>query len=300
MSKVKITIPATTANLGPGFDCLGLALGLYNRVEFREAETGLSVLVEGEGADKIPADESNLVIQAAEYLFRHIGRRPAGLKVVQENKIPVGSGLGSSASAVIAGLLGANGLMGDPLSRSEILALAVEIEGHPDNVAPALFGGLVLTILDGGRLFSEHIPMPDMRVVIVLPDFALPTAEARAVLPKSVPMADAVFNIGRSALLVRALTEGDFGRLAVAMKDRIHQPYRLPLIPGLVEAFSAVREAGASAAALSGAGPSLIAFASDGHETIARAAEGAFSKVGLESRHWILEVDRAGTQIDFL
>jgi homoserine kinase len=300
LPKVKITIPATTANLGPGFDCLGLALGLYNRVEFSETETGLSINVQGEGAEKIPADSSNLVIRAAEHLFNYIGRRPSGLKVVQENSIPVGSGLGSSASAVLAGLLGANGLMGERLSRSEILALAVEIEGHPDNVAPALFGGLVLTIGETESLFSEHIPIPDMQVVIVLPDFMLATSEARAALPNSIPMADAIFNIGRSTLLVRALADGDFGRLAMAMEDRLHQPYRLPLIPGMVEAFSAVREAGGSAVALSGAGPSLIAFAPTGHEAIAQAAKESFSKAGLKSRHWVLPIDRTGSQTTYI
>jgi homoserine kinase len=197
----------------------------------------------------------------------------------------------------LAGLLGANALMGEPLSRSEILSLAVEIEGHPDNVAPALFGGLVLTVEENGRFLIEQIPIPDMQVVIVLPDYDLPTAEARAALPKDVPMADAVFNIGRMGLLVRAFSAGDFEKLASAMVDRLHQPYRLPLIAGMVEAFSAVREAGAAAVALSGAGPSLIAFGLTNHEAIGQAAKEAFAEAGLSSRVWILPVDRAGSQV---
>ena len=135
-----VTVPATSANLGPGFDCIGLSLGLYNQVEFTKIQNGITVSVEGEGAGRIPLNASNLVLRSAEKLFRKIGRHPGGLKVVQKNTIPAGSGLGSSASAVLAGLMGANTLMGSPLSRSEILALAVEIEGHPDNVAPALYG----------------------------------------------------------------------------------------------------------------------------------------------------------------
>jgi homoserine kinase len=295
LKQIHVIVPATSANLGPGFDCIGLALGLYNRVEFREIEAGVEIEVSGEGAGEIPVDSTNLVLRSAEHLFRYIGRHPGGLEILQENGIPVGSGLGSSASAVLAGLLGANALLGQPLSRSEILRLAVEIEGHPDNVAPALYGGLVLTIEEDGRYFIEPIPIPDMKVLVVLPDFDLPTAEARAALPKAVPMADAVFNIGRMGLLVRALAEGDYERLALAMVDRLHQPYREPLIPGMAEAFSAVREAGASAVALSGAGPSLIAFALDGHEAIVEAAKEVFAKVGVRSRSWILGVDRGGS-----
>jgi homoserine kinase len=273
-----------------------LALDLQNRVEFIGTDDGLTVIVKGEGAEKIPTDDSNLVVRSAVRLFDHIGRHPTGLKVVQENNIPVGSGLGSSASAVLAGLLGANALMGRPLSQAEILTLAVEIEGHPDNVAPALYGGLILSLAEEGQLLIEPIPIPDMQVVIVLPDFNLPTAEARAALPSHVPLADAVFNAGRMGLLVRALADGDYGRLARAMLDRLHQPYRLPLIPGMVEAFSAVRQAGAAAVALSGAGPSLIAFAPTNHQTIAQAAQEAFSQANLSSRSWILPIDRIGSQ----
>jgi homoserine kinase len=190
--------------------------------------------------------------------------------------------------------------MDNSLSLSEILTLAVEIEGHPDNVAPALFGGLILSIEENGRFLTESIPIPDMQVVIVLPNFDLPTAKARAALPQKVPMADAIFNIGRIALLVRALADGDYDRLASAMLDRLHQPYRLPLIPGMTEAFSAVMEAGAAAVALSGAGPSLIAFAPTNHDAIAHAAQETFSKAGLPSRHWILPIDRTGSQITLL
>jgi homoserine kinase len=262
-----------------------------------ETDAGVSVSVTGEGAEKIPADDSNLVVQAADILFQHLGRRPAGLEVIQENVIPVGSGLGSSASAVLAGLLGANALMGQPLDKSEILELAVEIEGHPDNVTPALYGGLVLAIEENGRYLIEPIPIPPMEVVIVLPDFHLPTAEARAALPKQVPLADAVFNAGRVGLLVRTLAAGDYNRLAAAMTDRLHQPYRLPLIPGMSEAFTAAKEAGAAAVALSGAGPSLVAFANAGHETIAQAAQTAFANAGLFSRSWILPIDEQGSQV---
>lgn len=296
--KVTVTVPATTANLGPGFDCLGLALALYNRVELCPAESGLSVSIEGEGTGVIPTDESNMMVQAAHRLFAHVGRPVPGLHFRQVNRIPVSSGLGSSAAAVLSGMLAANCLLPSPLSRAEVLSLATEIEGHPDNTAPALRGGLVLANQDGERLVVENLPIGDLHVIAVLPAFALSTIEARAVLPRDVPFADAIFNAGRVALLVQALAEGDYGRLGAAMQDRLHQPYRVPLIPGMEEAFIAARAAGAAGVALSGAGPGIIAFAAEGHEEIAASICEAFATAGLQSRSWILPVDRRGSVVE--
>lgn len=298
---VTITVPATTANLGPGFDCLGLALGLYNRVTGWATNGGLQVTVSGEGGPDgpginiLPTDHSNLVVQAANRLFTEAGRRPAGLAIHQENHIPTGSGLGSSASAVVAGLLLANELVDRQFTQADLLAMATDIEGHPDNVAPALSGGLTLIIDDEQGLYVEAIAVPEMQVAVVLPDFQLATAEARAALPRQVPMADAIYNASRLALLIRALQSGDYLKLRLATQDRLHQPYRLPLIPGMAEAFAAVQAAGAAAVALSGAGPSLIALAPTGHEVIVEAARQAFKRHGLASRFWILPVDRQGS-----
>ncbi|MEW5988225.1 MAG: homoserine kinase, partial [Chloroflexota bacterium] len=265
MKQVTVTVPATTANLGPGFDCLGLALGLYNEVTFTETAAGLAIQVTGEGSDRLPADDSNLVVRAAERLFQLAGRRPPGLRVQQRNTIPIGSGLGSSAAAVLGGMLAANALVGYPLARDEVLALAAGVEGHPDNVAPALLGGLVLALAAdeestltpaplpgrerGGRLLVEQIDVPPLQVVVVLPAFELPTAVARAALSQQVPLTDAVFNAGRLGLLLRALARGDWAKLGAAMQDRLHQPYRLPLVPGLTEAMAAARAAGAAGVA---------------------------------------------------
>jgi homoserine kinase len=289
--RISVTVPATTANLGPGLDCIGLALNLYNRVTFEESSAGLSVSVKGEGKGIIPEDETNLVVRAAERVFQLAGRRPAGLRVVQENQIPVKSGLGSSAAAVLAGILAANGLVGKPLNQEDILALASEIEGHPDNVAPALYGGLTLIVNEAGKLIVTRIPIHEMSVAVVLPEFNLTTAEARAALPTQVPLADAIYNAGRVGLLVRALETGDYHALRVATQDKLHQPYRLPLIPGLTEVFEAGQAAGA-AVALSGAGPSVIAFAPAGHQDIAIAMGEAFATAGLKSRYWVLSVSR--------
>jgi len=303
--KVQVTIPATTANLGPGFDCLGLALDLTNTVTFTAVDATavastavpLTITATGEGAAELPRDEGNLVLRAAERVFDVVGKRTANLHIHQHNNIPVSSGLGSSAAAVLGGMLAANGLLGSPLSRDDVLQLAIEMEGHPDNVAPALYGGLVLSVRDAAGWHVEPIAMPLLQVVYVLPDFDFPTAAARAALPTQVSLADAVFNAGRVGLLVRALAAADYDLLAVAMQDRLHQPYRIPLVPGLAGALAAARTAGAVGAAISGAGPSVVAFAATGHEEIAAAITAAFTEAGLTSRTWILPVAQHGADV---
>lgn len=296
--RATITVPATSANLGPGFDCLGLALSLYQTVTFTVcAETGLTITAEGEDAHKIPTDASNLVWQSAGLIFDKFGERPSGLHIHQDNQIPIGSGLGSSSSAILAGLFGANALLGSPLSRAELLRIAANLEGHPDNVAPAVYGGLILGVQDSETLLIERIPTPPLRVVVVLPDFQLSTAEARAALPTQVSRQDAIFNAARLGLLIRALETADYDKIHAAMQDRLHQPYRIPLIPGLAAAFAAAYAAGAAGVALSGAGPSLIAFAPEGHEGIVTAVTAVFAQRHLSSRAWILAVDEWGSRV---
>lgn len=298
-SAVTVSVPATTANLGPGFDCLGLALSLYQRVTMTPLKVAeLQIVADGEDADKIPTDESNLVFQSAELVFKRLGRRPAGLRIEQANEIPVGSGLGSSSSAVLAGMFGANALLDAPLTKAEILQMATDLEGHPDNVAPAVHGGLILGVQGPQGLVVEPIAVPPLRVVVVLPAVLLLTSAARAALPRQVSLQDAIFNSSRVGLLVRALAAGQLEKLSIAMDDRLHQPYRLPLIPGMDEAFAAARAAGAAGVAISGAGPSIIAFAARGHEVIGRAAAAAFAAAGLASRTWILTVDTSGTCVE--
>ncbi|MFO7679570.1 MAG: homoserine kinase [Chloroflexota bacterium] len=296
--QVTVTIPATSANLGPGFDCLGLALSLYHTVTFTTQTTpGMTIEVSGEDAHKVFTDERNLVWQCAQFLFERFNRTPPGLHIRQENEIPVGSGLGSSSTAVLAGLFGANALMGEPLSRAEVLQTATDLEGHPDNVAPAVYGGLILGVQETDGLLVEPIAMPLIKVVVVLPDFHLLTSEARAALPQQHSLKDAIFNTSHIALLIRALQTANYDLLGAAMQDRLHQPYRIPLIPGMANAFTAAKEAGAAAVALSGAGPSLIAFAPAQHEQIGRAAAAVFAEHGLGSRRWILSVDSQGTAV---
>jgi len=307
MKQVKITIPATTANLGPGFDCLGLALGLYNHVTFTAVSPihpfhdqpcmTLDITIAGIDAHKVATDSSNLVVQSANHLFQLVEKRPSALHMHQFNNIPVGSGLGSSSTAVLAGLLGANALVNGNLSCADLLQIANEIEGHPDNVAPAFYGGLVLGAQTEQILHIEQLPIAPMQAIIVLPDFHLLTSAARAALPTHISRADAIYNAGHLGLLIRALETADYDKLAIAMQDKLHHPYRIPLIPGMEPAFAAARQAGAKGVALSGAGPSLIAFAPDNHEAIVEAVTAVFANAGLSSRSWILPIDKTGSII---
>lgn len=301
MKRITVTVPATSANLGPGFDCLGLALGLTNTFVFTETAVdgsveppGFTIAAEGVDAHKIHTGPRNLIVKAANIIFDHLGKRPSTHVHAQlTNQIPVGSGLGSSSTAVLAGMFAANALVDGDLSTADLLQFATDLEGHPDNVAPAVHGGLILGIMDT-QLVIEPIPTPPLTVAVVLPDFALLTKEARAALPTAVSYADAIFNSSRLALLIRALETADYTKLAIAMQDRLHQPYRLPLIPGMDAAITAAKNAGAAAVALSGAGPSVIAFAPDNHSAIAAAIADAFAQHNLPSRQWVLPVVQQG------
>lgn len=295
--QVTVSVPATSANLGPGFDAVGIALQLHNRFTFAECDDDLQISVSGEGQSIITCDESNLVYQVATGLFETVDFRPKGLLIHIDNSVPAASGMGSSSTAIVGGLLGANALAGYPLDEADLLQKACQIEGHPDNVMPALLGGFTLGVLDGDKVVAERIELPPMKVVIVLPDFPTLTKEARAILPSAIPMADAIHNLSRTALLTQAFARADFTHLRIAMQDRMHQPYRVPLIPGFAEAMAAAYDAGALGVAQSGAGPSMIAIADDDHGAIAAAIVAAFAAHGLEARSWVLDVDNAGAQI---
>ncbi len=300
MKKVSVSTPASTANLGAGFDCLGLALNLRNVVDLWDTGRGggLEIDVEGEGEDLLPTDDTNLVYRAADRVFTRVGKRPAGLlRLHAVNGIPLGSGMGSSAATIVGGLVAANALVEGGLSREELLRLAYEMEGHPDNAAAALYGGLTLVSAAGDELMARALPVPPMRVAIALPELRLSTAEARAALPAQVPLADAVYNLGHALFTVQALSSGDEALLRWAVSDRLHQPYRQRLIPGYATVVTEARKAGAVAVALSGAGPSLVAFATARHDQIAAAMQAAFLVNGLKCRTFVLPVDRQGVQI---
>lgn len=255
----KAIVPATTANLGPGFDVLGLALNLYNAFNIEEIESGLEINILPEGSVDLPLDERNLVYKAAMRLFNEVGFKPGGLRITIDNGVPMGRGLGSSSTAIVGGLAAANEVAKAGLSKDELFTLASEIEGHPDNVGPAIFGGFTICYPVGtGFKAASYKPAGTLQPVLLIPDSTLETKQARAVLPKEVSIADAVFNISRSTLLVSALLNGRSELLRDAMQDRLHQPYRAPLIPGLTELIEEVGKIPHVGIALSGAGPSLI------------------------------------------
>jgi homoserine kinase len=290
---IKIRVPATSANLGPGFDCLGLALDIWNEITFEPAERTI-YHVNGEGAEKFNKGSRNLLTKSFARLLEVCGTKQQHVKIQAQNKIFVSSGLGSSAAAIVAGLFGANEMLGKPLNEIQLLKIATEMEGHPDNVAPALFGGLVISVAIREEIIMRRYEVPELTVLIVTPNVDLPTRVARGVLPKSVSRADAIFNIGRTPLVIDALRKGDIELLQKVMDDRIHQPYRLKYINGAMAAVKAAR--GFGAAALSGAGPSIIAFVPLEDAERARISMcNAFEERGIEARTLVTKPSNIGT-----
>ena len=284
---VTVRVPATSANLGSGFDCLGMALSLT-------ADVTVS-LASPEGGDDHLAP---LVGAAARAAFRAAGRdEPPEVRVAWDGDLPVARGLGASAAARAAGLIAANALLDKPLSGEELFALGASLEGHPDNMAPALFGGLQVTVRDGEAWRRIAVPLPaELTVVLFVPDFMMATQDSRRQLPQRLSREDAVFNVGRAALLVAALGQGRWDLLDAATQDRLHQPARAKLFPALHDIFDAAKEAGAHAAYLSGGGSTVAALATEGEERIARLMQQAaiarghpghilFAKPSVEGAH---------------
>jgi homoserine kinase len=293
--KVRVAVPATTANLGPGYDSLGLALGLHNEIELALADK-TTVAVEGEGAESLARDDRNLVLKSARRLAEEAGRDVPGWQLLQVNRIPLARGMGSSSAAIVAGLVAANHLLELGLPSSDLLSLASEIEGHPDNVAPALLGGLTVCCADP-QLSCLPLPGPDLQVVVAIPNFEVSTEAARKVMPTTIPHSDGVYNVAHAALTVAALVSGQYHHLRRSLGDRLHQPYRAHLVPGFEQVCEAALAAGAYGAALSGSGPTVAAFAGEGEEAIAAAMTEAFRKAGVRARSLILPVDSEGAKV---
>lgn len=255
---IKIQVPATSANLGSGFDSLGIALTLYNQVWMEESDR---IDISSKDSVKIPTDENNLVYWSAKRLYEECGRKLPGLRIIQESNIPMTRGLGSSSACIVAGLVGANHFLGDPLSRTDIESLAVKIEGHPDNTTPAITGGLVASAMEGEKIYSVTVPVAkEIRFAVFVPPFELKTDAARRALPNTYSRDDAVFNLSRSALITAALFSGSLDNLRVAVQDRLHQPYRKEFIFGYDTVFNLSYELGSYGTCISGAGPSILAI----------------------------------------
>ena len=267
LRQVTVRVPATTANLGPAFDCMGMALCIWNEIDVRLGETiRPTVRITGQGEGSLPQDASNLVYRAYSRLLQETGRSLPVPVITCRNEIPLERGLGSSAAAIVGGLVAANHLAGSPLSPQEIMPLAVELEGHPDNVAPALLGGIRIVVPGPESLITAPVPLPsDLRVVLFIPEVSISTADARAVMPATVSLNDALFNVGRTALLVNALATGQLQDLKAATEDRLHQPHRSHLLPAMRLIIQEALKGGALGAFVSGSGSTVLALA-QGHE----------------------------------
>ncbi|HJN85937.1 MAG: homoserine kinase [Dehalococcoidia bacterium] len=297
MKPIQVLAPATTANLGPGYDCLGLALDLWNRLEVLEGSPGPGgplVDITGEGAGELATGPENLVYRAVVFLFREAGREMPPLHLRCHNEIPLARGLGSSAAAIASGLVAANRLCDGAFSSNDLLEMAATIEGHPDNVAAAVLGGLQLVLTEQDQLYTAAIAVPaDLTAVLFIPEVRIATSDARAVLPEKVTVADAVYNMGRAALLLAGLATNHLEYLGVATQDRLHQPYRQPLFPAMKLLFKAARDAGALGVFLSGSGSTVLAFAQGREMTVAYEMAEAARQAGVEGR---VQVTRPTTQ----
>lgn len=308
MPTVTVTVPATTANIGPGFDCLGAALALHNQFQFSPSDqleiTATEVSPFGKPPQRIATDASNLVYQAFVKLYEHLDRTPPPVRIDIKMAVPLARGLGSSATAIVGGLVGANVLAGAPLALEEIMQQAIAIEGHPDNVVPALIGGCQLAAVSSSdsqasadrkweicELHWHRSIVP----IVAIPDFELSTTAARQVLPSHYSRADAIFNTAHLGLLMRGLETGHANWLKAALHDRIHQPYRQALINGYETVRSASLSAGAYGMVISGAGPTLLALANSANaEAVKTAMETAWTQQGVTVQVKSLQIDTQG------
>ena len=291
--KVEIRVPATTANLGPGFDCLGMALDLWNTIELELDSDG--VQISGEGADTLSRNENNLIYESAITLFETALIPIPRFSLTCHNRIPLGRGLGSSAAAVVGGLSAANEICGNPLNNQQLARLACDIEGHPDNVIPALEGGLRIVIDQGENILSSPVTIPaNLKAVALIPHQTISTKQARSILPSNISRDDAIFNLGRVALLVNSLSSGNTDHLQIATQDRLHQPQREILFPSMRLIFQAAYKAGALGVFLSGSGPTIVALTEQRGMTIAYEMADIAEKSGVYSDLRIMEISKTG------
>ncbi len=297
--KATARIPASTTNLGPGFDVLGLALQLYSTVSLEITGSSTEVVVSGVDVEKIPSTPEHIAFQAVESIFQRSGvQQPDGLKLTIANGIPAIRGLGGSGTAILGGLLTANVLCGNMFSLSEILNFSTAIEGHPDNVAASLYGGLVISVQEEEHIHTIQLVCdPVLHVVLAIPEFTLSTQKARDILPKTVDFADAIYNISRSSLLVASIATGKLDMLPLAMKDKLHQPYRSTLIPGFNDVVEAATSAGALSIALSGAGPTIAAYCLNNMDQVGNRMQEAFNQHGIPCKIKVLSADLDGATV---
>lgn len=297
---VKIRVPATTANLGPGFDSLGMAVAIYNTIEMERIDgDGLEIELSGSGStENIARNENNLLYRAAARVLELAGQPLRGLRIRMDIDAPLARGLGSSASAIAGGMFAANALAGRPLSMAELAWETTRMEGHPDNVVPCLFGGLTASLCLENHIAIEQVqPASNIACVFFVPDYELDTAKSRGVMPKTISMKDAVFNGSRIPFVMARLKNGDLTNLSEIMEDRLHQPYRIPLIKGYEPLAQVAMEAGAAAVCISGAGPTILAVCDrDKADTVALAGQKLFLSLDMSVEARVVAPDAKGCQ----
>ena len=262
---IYVRVPATSANMGPGFDSLGIALGFYNTIRISEIESG--IVVYNNSKEYIPVGEKNLIYRAICRVFDEVGYEKKGIKIIQNSEIPVTRGLGSSSACIIGGMLAANVISGRKLTYNRILDLATEFEGHPDNVTPALFGGFCVAATENGKtVYTSNKLNPKLKAAVIVPDFFLSTKVSRGTLPENVTLKDASYNISRASLLTSALINGKYDDLKFAVSDRLHQNFRKENIPNFDEIMEKSYDLGAKATYLSGSGPTIVSLISENYD----------------------------------
>lgn len=291
---IRIRVPATTANLGPGFDTLGIALNMYNHFIFEQIESGLEI----RGAFSYHCDENNLVYRSMLKTFEKTGYRHSGIRITIDSDIPVSRGLGSSAACIVAGVMAAGIMSKADLSQQQVLEIATEIEGHPDNTAPAIFGGLIVSMMQGSDIIYNTVSIASsFKFIAMIPDFTLSTQMARSVLPKQVDHKAAVHNVGRVSLLISALCNGRLDLLSYALQDNLHQPYREKLINNYQDITKRCSEPGCLGSYISGAGPTIMCLRENDHSDFDEEMRQYLATLG---DNWILkelDIDHEGAKL---
>jgi homoserine kinase len=297
MTSVRVKVPASTANLGPGFDTIGMAFQLYTTITMRFAKRA-EVILHGEELKGLPTNESNLVYQMAVAIFKLIGMPVPHLQIEMWSDIPLTRGLGSSAAAIVGGLVAANELAGRPFTKEEIYLLSTKQEGHPDNVGASLFGGIVVAAMEDEKVpYLKIDPHESLKALALIPDFQLSTEKARGILPEQYTRQDTIYSLSRTGLLVAALAQGKYELLQLAMKDRLHQPYRASLVPGLTTILENAHLYGALGTALSGAGPTIISLVQGETDPLKQFFQETLQQFGISSSVLCLQPDLEGVQI---
>ncbi len=292
--RVEVKVPATSANMGAGFDTLGIALNLYNKITVEEIETGLEIQTLNKGY--VPRDERNLIYRAIMMLFEYVGYTPKGLKITQNSEIPMTRGLGSSSACIVGGMLCANVISGRKLNYGEIINLASRMEGHPDNVGPAMYGGFCVSLMEDNNTIVKSIKVnPNIRFALMIPNYFVSTRQSREALPHHVRFDDAVYNISHASMLQAAFVSGDTKCLKYGVRDKLHQPYRKGIIAGIDEIFNTSYELGSCATYLSGSGPTISSILDGGYDDFKRGMKSYFSEKSLEWDCKIVEINNVGS-----